>query len=55
MRLATLRGILLVLALLALAIGVGLWRAPSLARVGLERAAHARFHHATASASLDLD
>ena len=38
----TLRGILLVLALLALAIGIGLWRAPSLARVGLERAAHAR-------------
>ena len=42
MRLSFLRGILVALALLALAIVIGLWRAPSFARVALERAAHAR-------------
>ena len=42
MRLATLRGVLAALALVALAIVIGLWRAPSFARAGLERAARAR-------------
>lgn len=42
MKLTFLRGVLAALALLGLAIAIGLWRAPSFARVAFERAAHAR-------------
>src|SRR5678816_3790828 len=42
MRLRLFRSLLAALALLGLAIAIGLWRAPIFARVALERAAHGR-------------